>query len=197
MANILVVDDEMGIRELLSEILSDEGHVVQTAENAQQAREARAAETPDLVLLDIWMPDTDGVTLLKEWQRVPEGFVVPSVFFPQPELTPLGDTFASYAVEYDWYIRFFASTDEDAYASAAAALNALCAARLLVPLIDETGAAAGGGVRLKDPGGVKRLDTGTAQLTLHWDSRRPYNRVDCQKVMHYNLDLKAAEGKTE
>lgn len=69
MANILVVDDEMGIRELLSEILSDEGHVVQTAENAQQAKKARAAETPDLVLLDIWMPDTDGVTLLKEWQR--------------------------------------------------------------------------------------------------------------------------------
>jgi len=69
MANILVVDDEMGIRELLSEILGDEGHVVQTAENAQQAREFRAQSRPDLVLLDIWMPDTDGVTLLKEWQR--------------------------------------------------------------------------------------------------------------------------------
>ena len=69
MANILVVDDEMGIRELLSEILSDEGHVVLTAENAQQARNARADSVPDLVLLDIWMPDTDGVTLLKEWQR--------------------------------------------------------------------------------------------------------------------------------
>jgi DNA-binding NtrC family response regulator len=69
MANILVVDDEMGIRELLSEILGDEGHVVNTAENAQQARELRAAGAPDLVLLDIWMPDTDGVTLLKEWQR--------------------------------------------------------------------------------------------------------------------------------
>jgi DNA-binding NtrC family response regulator len=69
MANILVVDDEMGIRELLSEILGDEGHVVETAENAQQAREMRAESRPDLVLLDIWMPDTDGVTLLKEWQR--------------------------------------------------------------------------------------------------------------------------------
>jgi DNA-binding NtrC family response regulator len=69
MANILVVDDEMGIRELLSEILGDEGHVVQLAENAQQAREARNEARPDLVLLDIWMPDTDGVTLLKEWQR--------------------------------------------------------------------------------------------------------------------------------
>lgn len=69
MANILVVDDEMGIRELLSEILSDEGHVVQIAENAEQARQLRAAAVPDLVLLDIWMPDTDGVTLLKEWQR--------------------------------------------------------------------------------------------------------------------------------
>ncbi len=67
MATILVVDDEMGIRELLSEILSDEGHVVELAEDAQQAREFRQRQVPDLVLLDIWMPDTDGVTLLKEW----------------------------------------------------------------------------------------------------------------------------------
>jgi len=67
MATILVVDDEMGIRELLSEILSDEGHVVELAENAQEAREFRLHQVPDLVLLDIWMPDTDGVTLLKEW----------------------------------------------------------------------------------------------------------------------------------
>jgi DNA-binding NtrC family response regulator len=67
MANILVVDDELGIRDLLTEILSDEGHSVETADNAAQARKARAASQPDLVLLDIWMPDTDGVTLLKEW----------------------------------------------------------------------------------------------------------------------------------
>ncbi|MES2424833.1 MAG: response regulator [Pseudomonadota bacterium] len=67
MANILVVDDEPGIRELLSEILNDEGHNIELAENASQARAARALARPDLVLLDIWMPDTDGVTLLKEW----------------------------------------------------------------------------------------------------------------------------------
>ena len=67
MANILVVDDELGIRDLLSEILNDEGHTVELAENAAQAREARQRMRPDLVLLDIWMPDTDGVTLLKEW----------------------------------------------------------------------------------------------------------------------------------
>ncbi|MGQ9725006.1 MAG: response regulator, partial [Tepidimonas sp.] len=67
MANILVVDDELGIRELLFEILNDEGHDVELAENAAQAREHRRRYTPDLVLLDIWMPDTDGVTLLKEW----------------------------------------------------------------------------------------------------------------------------------
>jgi DNA-binding NtrC family response regulator len=67
MANILVVDDELGIRDLLSEILNDEGHAVELAENAAQARLARQQARPDLVLLDIWMPDTDGVTLLKEW----------------------------------------------------------------------------------------------------------------------------------
>jgi DNA-binding NtrC family response regulator len=67
MADILVVDDEIGIRELLSEILGDEGHAITVAENAQQARNARDSQSFDLVLLDIWMPDTDGVTLLKEW----------------------------------------------------------------------------------------------------------------------------------
>ncbi len=67
MAQILVVDDEVGIRELLSEILADEGHQVSLAESAGEARRLRERQRPDLVLLDIWMPDTDGITLLKEW----------------------------------------------------------------------------------------------------------------------------------
>jgi len=67
MATILVVDDELGIRALLSEILTDEGHSVELAENAAQARAVRERVRPDLVLLDIWMPDVDGITLLKEW----------------------------------------------------------------------------------------------------------------------------------
>jgi len=67
MATILVVDDELGIRALLSEILADEGHTIELAENAAQARACRERMRPDLVLLDIWMPDVDGITLLKEW----------------------------------------------------------------------------------------------------------------------------------
>ena len=68
MATILVIDDELGIRDLLFEVLNDEGHTVELAENAAQARSARLRREFDLVLLDIWMPDTDGVTLLKEWR---------------------------------------------------------------------------------------------------------------------------------
>ena len=67
MANILVVDDEVGIRELFSEILSDEGYNVTVAANSQEARVAIHSCHPDAVLLDIWMPDTDGMSLLKEW----------------------------------------------------------------------------------------------------------------------------------
>jgi DNA-binding NtrC family response regulator len=67
MATILVVDDELGIRALLSEILTDEGHSVELAEDASQARACRERLRPDLVLLDIWMPDVDGISLLKEW----------------------------------------------------------------------------------------------------------------------------------
>jgi two-component system, NtrC family, nitrogen regulation response regulator NtrX len=67
MAQILVVDDEVGIRDLLFEILEDEGHAVLLAESAGAARSLREVKRPDLVLLDIWMPDSDGITLLKEW----------------------------------------------------------------------------------------------------------------------------------
>ena len=67
MANVLVVDDEVGIRELFSEILSDEGYSVTVAANSEEARRALTSCKPDAILLDIWMPDTDGMSLLKEW----------------------------------------------------------------------------------------------------------------------------------
>ncbi len=67
MAEILIVDDEIGVRELLTEVLQDEGHSITLATNGAEARNARTSMKLDLVLLDIWMPDTDGITLLKEW----------------------------------------------------------------------------------------------------------------------------------
>ncbi|MGH8287376.1 MAG: sigma-54-dependent transcriptional regulator, partial [Steroidobacteraceae bacterium] len=68
---ILIVDDEADIRSLLREILSEEGYEVEVAADAQQARASRARQNPDLVLHDIWMPDTDGITLLREWSHTP------------------------------------------------------------------------------------------------------------------------------
>ena len=67
--NILVVDDEPEICTLIQEILEDEGYTVKIAENAEQARSIKTEFKPDLILLDIWMPDTDGITLLKEWNK--------------------------------------------------------------------------------------------------------------------------------
>jgi two-component system nitrogen regulation response regulator NtrX len=77
-SRILIVDDEADIRGLLKEILSEEGYEVEVAANAGQARSSRAAQVPDLVLLDIWMPDTDGITLLREWSAT-DGYDCPVV----------------------------------------------------------------------------------------------------------------------
>jgi two-component system nitrogen regulation response regulator NtrX len=77
-SRILVVDDEADIRGLLKEILAEEGYEVEVAADATQARTARATHVPDLVLLDIWMPDTDGITLLREWS-VTDGYDCPVV----------------------------------------------------------------------------------------------------------------------
>jgi two-component system nitrogen regulation response regulator NtrX len=77
-SRILVVDDEADIRGLLKEILSEEGYEVEVAADAGQARFSRATQVPDLVLLDIWMPDTDGITLLREWSLT-DGYDCPVV----------------------------------------------------------------------------------------------------------------------
>src|SRR6202522_2900836 len=77
-SRILVVDDEADIRGLLKEILSKEGYEVEVAADASQARASRVAQVPDLVLLDIWMPDTDGITLLREWSAT-DGYDCPVV----------------------------------------------------------------------------------------------------------------------
>ncbi|OQK16193.1 transcriptional regulator [Methyloprofundus sedimenti] len=77
-ANILVVDDEPDIRQLVQEILQDEGYIVYMAGNAEEARRLKLRHQPDLILLDIWMPDTDGITLLKEWGE-DELFVSPVI----------------------------------------------------------------------------------------------------------------------
>ena len=77
-ARILVVDDESDIRDLVQEILSEEGYTVETAASAAEARAACARQAPDLVLLDIWMPDSDGISLLREWQLA-QSFTAPVV----------------------------------------------------------------------------------------------------------------------
>ncbi len=68
-SDILIVDDAIGIRENLSDILQAEGYTVTLAENAEEARRLRNQIRPAMVLLDIWMPDCDGITLLKEWAK--------------------------------------------------------------------------------------------------------------------------------
>ena len=75
---ILVVDDEADIRALIKEILSDEGYDVIVASSASEARLFRKQNSPDLILLDIWMPDIDGITLLREWAE-DDSFVCPVV----------------------------------------------------------------------------------------------------------------------
>ncbi len=76
---ILVVDDEPDIRNLLQEILEDEGYEVSTAEDGHAARKSQRQRRPDLVLLDIWMPDVDGITLLKEWSEEHSGLPMPVI----------------------------------------------------------------------------------------------------------------------
>lgn len=122
------------------------------------------------------------------YEKVPEDFVVPSVYFPPPVAPARGDTFKTYALEYSWIIKFFAGTDGEAQGLADTALNAICAARLLIPLIDDQGERTGRGFRMKDPE-LKKADDNAYQIELRWDSRRPYNASESQKMMTYGMQI--------
>ena len=108
------------------------------------------------------------------YNEIKENFVVPSCYFPAPEIDTDGETFSAYRLRYNWFIKFFHKTTEEAYAIARNALIALKGARNSVPIIDTDGKPTGEILRLLDPS-IKKLDSGVYQLSLAWDSRRPYN----------------------
>lgn len=120
------------------------------------------------------------------WE-VPQHFNVPAVYFPTPEIATGGETFLTYSVDYAWYIRFFHTTSQRAYADAFSVLTAIKGNRNLIPLISETGERAEGSIRVKDPK-IKVLDNGAAQLTIEWRSRKPYESEQAVKMQHYEVE---------
>jgi len=126
------------------------------------------------------------------YDEVPEGFLVPAVYFPVPEISSRGDTFASYAFSYTWFIKFFHIDTPTAHAIGVGVLTALQRDRNLIPLIGDDGEKIGKNFRIKDPS-YKKVDSasGVVQLQLSWDSVRPYDDTKSQKMMDYSLELHA------
>ena len=109
------------------------------------------------------------------YNEVPEGFVVPSVYFPPVEVSSAGDTFASFALEYVWFIKFFHVNTPLAQELALSVLSSIRSNRNLISLInDDSGDADGGGFRVRDPM-VKKVDLGVFQMEVSWRSLRPYD----------------------
>ena len=130
--------------------------------------------------------------------NVPQHFSVPAAYFPPPELTTGGETFLTYWTDSAWYIKLFHRTGQGAYSAGNAVVQAIRAARNLIPLIEQDGTViAGEWVRVKDPK-LKVLDDGAAQLTIGWRSRRPYNDTMEAVVpaQTFSLDVFMKSGKT-
>lgn len=111
------------------------------------------------------------------YEEIKQDFIVPSCYFPSPEIDTDGETLLTYRKRYSWFIKFFHNTTGGAYAMALAVLEALKGARNLVPLIANDGTETGENLRIKDPS-IKKIDSGVYQLYIEWDSRRPYNRSE-------------------
>ena len=126
------------------------------------------------------------------YNEVPEGFLLPSVYFPSPEVTSDGDTFRTYALKYAWFINFFHVDKASAYNLAFPVLTAIRKARNLIPLIGVDGKPTGDIFRIKDPS-LKGVDDslGASQLTIEWDSARPYDDPESQKMTGYDLNIHA------
>jgi len=126
------------------------------------------------------------------YDELPEGFVVPSVYFPQPEIDSSGDTLNAYAFNYAWFIKFFALDKPSVYALALLVLASIKRERNRIPLIDEDGNKTGRTFRVDDPS-IRAIAESPAayQLSLSWTSRRPFADVASQdyEVEGFELNI--------
>lgn len=120
------------------------------------------------------------------YRNLPQDFCVPAAYFPIPEITTDGDTFGSYGIEYNWYVKFIHSTTQEAYAMALKAITAIKECRNLIPLLSEDGKEIGIGIRIYDPA-VKPIDDGIVQLLIRFVSRRPYKQVESIKMQTFEV----------
>lgn len=120
------------------------------------------------------------------YYNVPRSFAVPAAYFPVPKITTGGETFSTYRMEYDWFIKFFHRTTEKAYAKALQALTAILDNRNLIPLIDSAGEQTSESLRIEDPT-IETLDDGAVQLKISFTCRHPYYRPEVEKMQHYDI----------
>jgi len=121
------------------------------------------------------------------YHTIPENFLVPSVYFPTPEITSDGETFLTYRLDYVWYISFFHSTTQDAYSMALKALTAIKESRNLIPLISDTGATTGKWLRIRDPE-LKKVADGAYRLVIEFASRRPYRKQSAEYAQSFTVN---------
>lgn len=121
------------------------------------------------------------------YYKVPQSFAVPAAYFPTPEIDTRGETFATYAMSYTWFIKFFHKNTQASYAMALLVLTALKGNRNLVPIIDTAGKPTGKNIRIKDPS-LSTIEDGAVQLKITWDSRRPYDSVEATKMQTYHIE---------
>ena len=123
------------------------------------------------------------------YSKVPQNIMIPAVYFTTPEMITGGETFLTYYIDFSWYIHFFHKTAQHAYTIAQKVLTAIKQQKNLIPLISENGnIIENNWVRVNDPS-VEIIENGTAQLTVTWRSRRPYNKAEIQKIQAFYVDM--------
>ncbi len=120
------------------------------------------------------------------YKKVPQDFFLPAAYFPEPRIGSDGDTLDAYVLRYRWYINFFHVDSPEAHRMALNALNAVRAARGLIPLITEAGEASGRYLRI-DTADTQTIDDGVAELAISWESRRPYIREPGTIIKHVDV----------
>lgn len=127
------------------------------------------------------------------YHEVTEGFLIPAAYFPMPMIDSAGDTFMTHALDYAWYVKFFAKTTPLAQRMGQDALTLVRRKRNLIPLVDENGEITQGFVRLADPR-LKKIDMGVAELTLRWTERQPYDEKEAELMAKRFLAFRSKGG---
>lgn len=125
--------------------------------------------------------------------EIPKNMIIPSMYFPAPQLDSGNDSLSSYISDYSMFVKVFEKTSQESFSTSEKLINEVCAARNIIPVINEDGTSTNNFLRVELKN-CRGIDRGVVQIEVRWKSRKRFKREEVEKINNLNLNEVVNDG---